>query len=256
MDLPYEPGPTPDPEGVTPYKAQGAPTLGAVTASRYDPARVAIGSLLASSLGNPQLDRLFGIDLRHHPDGPWEDLYSLAEDLSREYEAGGAKVYRVPVGGSSPLGAYAFYRAAEEIQDAFDWIVTASSSGSTQTGLVYAFDGSKTRILGIASDPEPELVNDFASLGEELAKLIDPPRIFDPSDFLLNTDFVGPGYGIPSDAGRAAIEYLARTEGILLDPIYTGKAFAGLMSLVERGDLKGRILFWHTGGVPSLFALT
>lgn len=241
MDLPYEP--------------PGSANISSRNTGQANSMAGQISPGLSPGIGNPQLDRLFGVDLRYHPDGPWEQLYDLAEKLALEYEATGAKVYRVPVGGSSALGAYAFYRAAEEIEDSFDWIVTASSSGSTQTGLAYAFAGSATRVLGIASDPEPDLVNDFAALGADLAKLIDAPRLLEPTAFLLDTGFVGPGYGIPSPEGQASIEYLARTEGILLDPIYTGKAFAGLTALVRKGELTGRILFWHTGGAPSLFAL-
>jgi D-cysteine desulfhydrase/L-cysteate sulfo-lyase len=75
------------------------------------------------------------------------------------------------------------------------------------------------------------------------------------SDFELDFDFVGEGYGIPSEAGNAAIEWLARTEGIFLDPIYSGKAFAGLKARIEQGQLRGKILFWHTGGIPALFAV-
>jgi 1-aminocyclopropane-1-carboxylate deaminase/D-cysteine desulfhydrase-like pyridoxal-dependent ACC family enzyme len=73
------------------------------------------------------------------------------------------------------------------------------------------------------------------------------------SDYDLEFSFVGPGYGVPSEAGNNAIERLARLEGIFLDPIYSGKAFAGLIELAGRGELSGRVLFWHTGGVPALF---
>jgi len=76
-----------------------------------------------------------------------------------------------------------------------------------------------------------------------------------PADFLLNLDYVGPGYGVPSVASMAAIRTLAKSEGIFLDPVYSGKAFAGLLDLAEKQKIKGRVVFWHTGGVPSLFAL-
>jgi len=204
--------------------------------------------------GNLLLDSLFGVDLRFHPNGTWDDLYSQAEALALEYEALGARVYRIPVGGSSPLGAYAFFEAAKELDRTFDTIVFASSSGSTHTGLAYAFAGTQTRILGIACDPEPEIAEDFALLAPGLTALAPGGPIFTASDYDLDFRHVGPGYGIPSATGDAALKRLAQTEGILLDPIYTAKAFAGLLDGVARGLLVGRILFWHTGGIPALFA--
>jgi D-cysteine desulfhydrase family pyridoxal phosphate-dependent enzyme len=213
------------------------------------------GLRLRRDRGNPMLSELFGVDLRIYQDGEWEELYGLADQLAVEYEELGKKVYRIPVGGSSPLGAYAFYRAAEEVrEERFDWIVFASSSGSTQTGLAYAFQGTSTHVLGIASDPEPEIAQDFAELGYGLANLIGETRLLQPKQFNIDFDFVGEGYGVSSPEGDEAIKYLAATEGILVDPIYTGKAFAGLLKLVPSRILCGRILFWHTGGIPSLFA--
>jgi 1-aminocyclopropane-1-carboxylate deaminase/D-cysteine desulfhydrase-like pyridoxal-dependent ACC family enzyme len=148
--------------------------------------------------------------------------------------------------------------AAQEIvqqAEPFDWIVFASSSGSTQTGLGYGLAGTRTRVLGIACDPEPELVDDFAELSAKLDELVGAGRGLSSSDFLFNTDFVGPGYGVPSPEGLDAIRYLAMREGIFLDPVYTSKAFAALRSLAEDGTLSGRVLFWHTGGLPALFAV-
>jgi len=204
--------------------------------------------------GNVLLDEILGIELHYFPDGPWETLYDHAEKIAQGLEAEGRRVYRIPIGGSSPLGAFAFYEAAREIGDDFDWIVTASSSGSTHTGLAYAFHGSRTKVLGIASDPEPEIADDFAELGEKLADLLGLPFRLTPDDYRLNFDFVGSGYGIPSPEGDAAIAKLAQAEGIFLDPIYSGKAFAALLHAVGDGQIEGRVLFWHTGGVPALFA--
>jgi len=209
----------------------------------------------AASGGNLALNEILGIDLRKAPNGTWEELYAQAEHLALEYEAKGVRVYRVPIGGSSALGAYAFYVAAQELDRAFDSIVFASSSGSTHTGLAFAYAGTKTRVLGIACDPEPEIAADFAELAVGLRTLIpDGPRL-DAEDYDLNFSFVGPGYGVPSEAGNAAIRRLARSEGIFLDPIYSGKAFAGLLELVSKGELTGKVLFWHTGGLPALFAV-
>jgi D-cysteine desulfhydrase family pyridoxal phosphate-dependent enzyme len=207
--------------------------------------------------GNVLLDKLLGVELRILPNGTWDELYDATEAVARELEASGQRVYRVPVGGSSPLGAYAFTKAAEELDaqtEPFDTIVFASSSGSTHVGLAWHYRGRSTRILGIACDPEPELAADLVKLSNGLATLVGSGPVLARKDFDLNFDYVGEGYGVPSAAGQAAIQRLARTEGIFLDPIYTGKAFAGLLDLVEKGELTGRICFWHTGGVPALFA--
>jgi len=234
----------------------GKTCAAATMALPYEDERPAFGGTKTES-GNVTLDRLLGIDLRIHPDGTWEELYTLAEDLAKEYEAKGRRVYRIPIGGSSPLGAFAFYEASKELAaqgERFDHIVFASSSGSTHTGLAYGFYKSSTEILGIACDPEPEIAEDFARLAAGLEDLVGLGRPLTAEDFKLDFRFVGSGYGVHSDEGDAAVEYLARREGIFLDPIYSGKAFAGLTQLVREGRVKGRILFWHTGGTPALFA--
>jgi len=207
--------------------------------------------------GNVLLDGLVGLDLRVFEDGTWEELDERAEEVAREFEASGKKVCRIPIGGSSWLGAHAFEQAGRELQvsgEVFDWIVFASSSGSTQTGLARAFFGSSTRVLGIACDPEPEMTGDFAELNESVCRQMGGPSLA-PEDFLFNLDYVGAAYGVPSEAGNEAISFLARTEGIFLDPIYSGKGFAGLMDLARRKAMEGRVLFWHTGGTPALFAM-
>lgn len=212
---------------------------------------------LGNQNGNVLLDELFGMELRWIANGTWDELFAEAETLASEIELEGKRVYRIPVGGSSWLGAYAFYLAALELQGQgppFDTVVTASSSGSTQVGLAYGFAGTGTAVLGIACDPEPELPNDFAALASELDTRVGLGVRLGPSDFRFDLNYVGAGYGIPSEAGDAAIQLLARTEGIVLDPIYSGKAFAGLLEQARAGRLAGRICFWHTGGTPALFA--
>ncbi len=208
--------------------------------------------------GNVLLDQWLGVDLRVYPDGTWDELYKHSEQLAQALESQGMNVYRIPIGGSSPLGAYAFYEAGLELQaqslDAFDTIVFASSSGSTQVGLTHAFRSSKTQVLGVCSDPEPDIAEDFAILSESLAPIIGQPAI--PScEFKVRTDMVGPGYGVPSGEGNEAIRYLSQTEGIFLDPVYSGKAFAAVMDMARDKGSSARVCFWHTGGVPNLFVM-
>jgi 1-aminocyclopropane-1-carboxylate deaminase/D-cysteine desulfhydrase-like pyridoxal-dependent ACC family enzyme len=206
--------------------------------------------------GNMRLGQIVGVEYEFLPDGTWEELYSAAEDCASTLEGAGRRVYRMPIGGSSPLGAYGFVEAARELDEQappFDQIVFASSSGSTHVGLAYAFADRETRILGIACDPEPDIAEDFARLGEGLVDLLGVGKRLRADEFHLDFRFVGPGYGVPGEQGDAAIARLASTEGIFLDPIYTGKAFAGLLALAQEGALPGRTLFWHTGGLPALF---
>ena len=208
--------------------------------------------------GNVWLDELLGAELRTILNGTWEALFDATIATHKELEEAGRTVYSIPVGGSSPLGAFAFVQSAEEIAaqaPTFDFIVTASSSGSTQTGLQYALHGTETTVIGIACDPEPELVNEFAALAAGIDDLTGQSKSLQPTDFHFDTRFVGPGYAIPSEAGMDALRYLARREGIFLDPIYSAKAFAGLMAMAEEGSVWGRVLFWHTGGTPLLFAM-
>jgi 1-aminocyclopropane-1-carboxylate deaminase/D-cysteine desulfhydrase-like pyridoxal-dependent ACC family enzyme len=233
----------------------GLQCVAVVMALPYEDERPAEQGLKDSG-GNAWLDKMLGVDLRLLPDGTWEELFAATARIASELRTAGRNVYEVPVGGSTPIGAYAFYQAGLELgAEAFDWIVFASSSGSTHTGLAYAFHGTETRILGIACDPEPEITGDFQRLYEGLEALVGERRPMSLSDWRLNLDYVGAGYGIPSEAGNSAIRLLAQTEGIFLDPVYSGKAFAGLLSLVRTGEIGGRVLFWHTGGTPALFAM-
>jgi len=207
--------------------------------------------------GNIDLDSLCGVERRRFEDGTWEALESAADGIQQELERAGEKVFRIPLGGSSASAVHAFVEAGREVQGQidfeFDWIVTASSSGSTHIGLAHAFHGSKTQVLGISADPEPEIVDDLIALSKSYAVeagVLGLKR----DEIKFSLDYVGDGYGVPSLAGEAAMRILMKAEGIALDPIYSAKAFSALLSLVSSNDLEGRILFWHTGGMPSLFA--
>lgn len=219
----------------------------------------AAGTHLSREIGNPQIDELVGVKLHWLEDGTWESLFDSAEVLAKNLEAQGKRVFRVPLGGSGFRGAYAFYQAGRELSEQLetptDFVVTASSSGSTQTGLATYFHGSQTRVIGIACDPEPEFAQDLSTLSKQLYEFDASFPLLKAEDFHVVHGFVGPGYGIPSEGGQAALRKLATSEGIFLDPIYSAKAFDGLLNLIKTRQIGGKIVFWHTGGIPTLFGL-
>jgi 1-aminocyclopropane-1-carboxylate deaminase/D-cysteine desulfhydrase-like pyridoxal-dependent ACC family enzyme len=141
----------------------------------------------------------------------------------------------------------------------FDRMVVASSSGGTQAGLVAgaALHGFGGQVLGISIDQaRPSLQATVAGLASEAAALLGSPRTVPPEAVSVNDGYLGGGYGVMGAPEREAIHLFARDEGLLLDPVYTGRAAAGLIDLIRRGEI-GRgetVLFWHTGGTPALFA--
>jgi 1-aminocyclopropane-1-carboxylate deaminase/D-cysteine desulfhydrase-like pyridoxal-dependent ACC family enzyme len=206
--------------------------------------------------GNLLLDEFAGAEMRLIPNDKWDVLMAASRALRDEQVALGRNVFEIPIGGSSPQGAYAFYEAASELTEKFDIVISASSSGSTQAGLTYAFHGSSTRYHGVACDPEPEMVLEFVELARQLDQITGLSRQLTVDDFTYDLRFVGPGYGVASEGSLDAIRVAAQREGVFLDPIYTGKAFHGLLEMARSGELAGKkVCFWHTGGTPALFAL-
>ncbi len=176
--------------------------------------------------------------------------------------AQGKKPYLVPYGGSNPVGALGYAYAMQELvaqKVQAEWVVFASSSGGTQAGLVLGtrLFGYKGQVLGISVDePKKVLQERVARLASESAALFGRSEKFHPEEILVNTEYCAAGYGVLTDAEREAVRMFARTEGLLLDPVYTGRAAAGLIDLVRRGFFKPgeTVLFWNTGGQPALFA--
>jgi D-cysteine desulfhydrase len=164
------------------------------------------------------------------------------------------------------MGAAAYALAFEELWEQadgkrlhFDRVVFASSSGGTQAGLVVgakacAYEG---QVLGISVDKTGgHLRETVLALLAPTAERLGLELSFVPEDILVDDRFMGGGYAVLTGAEREAIRLVAQTEGILLDPVYTGKAMAGLMGLIRQGEIGAgeRVLFWHTGGSPALFA--
>jgi D-cysteine desulfhydrase len=141
----------------------------------------------------------------------------------------------------------------------FDRIVFASSSSGTQAGLVVGAQATSYtgQVLGISIDEKREdLQAKVAALATDTAEHLKLGLRFAPGDIAVNADYLGAGYAVMGELEREAIRLAAKTEGLLLDPVYTGRAFAGLIDLIRKSEI-GRdetVLFWHTGGTPALFA--
>ena len=213
--------------------------------------------------GNLLLDDLLGARVWWAGD---EDPLDALQSAAAAERSSGKKPYVIPYGGSNAVGALAYSLAFEELwgqleeaEIAFDRVVFASSSGGTQAGLVVGARacGYEGQVLGISVDKTG------GHLRETVSELLSPTATrlgldltLAPGDVEIEDGFVGAGYGIVTPAEREAVRLVARTEGILLDPVYTGKAMAGLIGLIRQGQIgsEERVLFWHTGGSIALFA--
>jgi 1-aminocyclopropane-1-carboxylate deaminase/D-cysteine desulfhydrase-like pyridoxal-dependent ACC family enzyme len=174
----------------------------------------------------------------------------------------GRKPYLIPYGGSNAIGALGYVYALQELLEQVDnpdWIIFPSSSGGTQAGLALGgrMFNFKGKILGISIDnPASELSQKVARLAQETARSISVDQTFSPEDILVNDDYLGGGYGVMGGPEIEALTMFARSEGILLDPVYTGRSAVGLIDLIRRGIITAdqKALFWHTGGTPAIFA--
>jgi len=191
-----------------------------------------------------------------------EERDEALKGLERAAIEKGRRPYLVPYGGSNSTGALGYAFAMQELvaqRTQSDWIVLPSSSGGTQAGMMAGAQISRYtgKILGISVDePREILQSSVAQLATETANRLQPASEFAPQDALVNDDYCSPGYGVLTDAEREAVKMFAEFEGLLLDPVYTGRAAAGLLDLIGRGFFKKSetVLFWHTGGTPALFA--
>ena len=215
--------------------------------------------------GNNFLFRMLGVEaVKVVPLGV--DLTAEMDAMAREVAALGRKAYVIPGGGSNPLGALGYVACAEEILAQtfemglrLDHMVCASGSAGTHAGLINGLVGNHSHIplTGInVRRPRAEQEANVHKLAQETAALLDIAGGIPREAIVALGDWVGPGYSLPSPEMVDAVRLLARTEGILLDPIYTGKAMAGLLALVRQGHFKKgeNLLFLHTGGAPGLYA--
>ena len=216
--------------------------------------------------GNLLLDKVYGCHIHWTGENrKGEDIPALVAQLKAE----GKKPYVIPYGGSNELGAIAFIEAYKELNAQrealkvdFSHIIFASSSGATHAGLILGNKILQThsQIVGINIDKgEMDKVpfdEHIVSLANSTAQLIAADYQFTADDLILNSDYVGDGYGVIGELEKEAIALTAQNEGILLDPVYTGRAMGGLLDMIRTRQLKptDSVLFWHTGGAPALFA--
>lgn len=217
--------------------------------------------------GNLLLDRLFGAELEFlDPDAYFDLIESAMAAHAEAARNRGEKPMIIPLGGATPLGALGYVRAVEEMDAqrkaqgfaAPDVIVAPTGSGGTLAGLYVGARRywPKARIIGISVSAKAEWFQTrIATMAQDCASLLDWPQRWQPSDIKIADGYVGQAYGIPSDGGIAAIYRAAQTEGLLLDPIYTGKAMHGLISLVQQQQIApdSSVIFIHCGGSPALY---
>jgi D-cysteine desulfhydrase family pyridoxal phosphate-dependent enzyme len=218
--------------------------------------------------GNLLLDRLFGAEFEFLS---YDDYLQIIDERMaaqvQRIKAQGLNPHVIPLGGASSLGALGYVLAVQEMAEQWaqldlphpDYLVVAAGSAGTQAGLEVGFRRwwPRTKTIGISvSWPTARVRERVAQLAMETAQLLGWPYEFTPEDVWVEGDFIGPRYGVPSEGAIRAIHHVALSEGIVLDPVYTGKAMDGLMTLAKGGTFKPqqRVIFLHTGGMPSLFS--
>ncbi|MBT8107865.1 MAG: D-cysteine desulfhydrase, partial [Gammaproteobacteria bacterium] len=226
--------------------------------------RIARPSELYRNSGNVLLDRILGANLHEYAKGT--DFDAEMERLADDIRAAGGTPYIVPGGASNPVGALGYVGCAGELlqqcaeQDlALDHAVLASGSAGTHAGFAVGLraSGSDLSILGVGVNiPQAEQEAKVFKLACETAEYIDKPGCVTREDIVADCNYVGPGYGEPTESMNEAVLMLARLEGLLFDPVYSGKALAGMIDYVRNGRfVQGEnIVFLHTGGVAGLFA--
>ncbi|MDZ7643060.1 MAG: D-cysteine desulfhydrase [Woeseiaceae bacterium] len=213
--------------------------------------------------GNVLLDRIFGASIREVDKGT--DMTAAMADVADEVRQSGGTPYVIPGGGSNRVGALGYVDCALELLAqanraglVVDHVVHATGSAGTQAGLVAGLQALNSGIplLGVGVNaPRDVQEQKVYELAVETAEFIGAPGVVQREHVVANCDYVGEGYGIPTEGMNEAVLLLARLEGLLLDPVYSGKGFAGLIDLVRAGHFgsSGNIVFVHTGGVAGLF---
>ena len=203
--------------------------------------------------GNQLLNRLMNVEVLYEDTDSYDDIYKKMDEIGEKLNR---KVYKIPCGGSNPLGTLGYVDCIKEIKESnihFDHITCACGSGGTAAGTILGtaiyLKDTNVECYAVDSDDFKPIVS---NLIEEAKKLLNVD--VDPEITIF--DMTGPGYSIPSQEGNEAIELMMKYEGIVLDTCYTGKAFAGVLKKIKEGYYKKgeNILFIHTGGAAGLFA--
>ena len=214
--------------------------------------------------GNVLLDRLFGANIASVPAGT--DMDAAMKEVGDEIRKDGGNPYIIPGGGSNPIGALGYVNCAMELVGQLndrslriDHLVTATGSAGTQAGLLAGMEGTRSGIpvLGISVNADKETQEEKVFvLAEKTADFLSISGSVKRESVVANGDYVGPGYGLSTEGMIEATQLLAREEGILLDPVYSGKGMAGLIDLIRRGKFgkDENVVFLHTGGSAGLFA--
>jgi L-cysteate sulfo-lyase len=213
--------------------------------------------------GNVLLDHLHGARTEKHPGGT--DMQAAMDNLADTMRAEGRKVYVIPGGGSNPTGALGYVNCAFELVGqandrglVIDHLVTATGSAGTQAGLIVGLKAINAGIpllgMGVRAPQAKQEENVFA-LAQRTAEKLGCPGVVQRGDVVADTTYVGAGYGVPRADTLEAIRMFAELEGILLDPVYSGKGAAGLIDYCRKGRFKKgeRVVFLHTGGSAALF---
>ena len=207
--------------------------------------------------GNQLLEHLMGVDVRFMDTDSYADIYAEMDRVGKEM---GVPYYKIPCGGSNALGTLGYVDCVREISAQgmqFDHIICAEGSGGTMAGLALGakLHMPRARVTGMMVDTDP-FDQITLELMREAAALLHADIEISREDFDLR-DMCGPGYAIPSQEGNAAVAMMAQQEGLFLDPVYTGKAFAGLIAMAKEGAFApdDRVLFLHSGGAGGLFAV-
>jgi L-cysteate sulfo-lyase len=215
--------------------------------------------------GNVLLDDLFGATVLRQRSGV--DALAVANERAESLSAEGRRAYVVGAGGSSPLGCLGYAACAGEIlvqerdlRLRFSRIIVPNGSSGTHAGLAAGMKAAQDEASRIVSFTVLAPIAKARAVTTELAAqtltLIDPASAFVEGDIAVQSGQLGDGYGVPTDAMFEAVRMVAQTEGLILDPVYGGKAFAGLIAAIREGVWRGEapILFVMTGGLPGLFA--
>ena len=213
--------------------------------------------------GNVLLDHIFGTTIEFRP--PGLDMNAEARAVTEKFAVNGRKPYFIPGGGSNEIGALGYVSCAYEMLAQFDaqgldvgWIVLASGSAGTHAGLLAGLHaaGSNIPVMGISvrQPRERQIAAVHKLAAATAAQLTDKPLSLVKT--LIDDGYVGAGYGLPTEGTIAAINLIARKEGILLDPVYSAKGLAGMIGLTEQKffDSQKDVVFLHTGGAAALFA--